>query len=193
VSRHLGRILLGLAVLAVFLGHAGRFYELGIVTRLDHLLYDTRLRLTAPGGVDDRIVILDIDERSLATPELGRWPWGRDVMAALLAKLFDRHGAALVAFDVVNGEPDRSSGLPVLERLAAGELKDAREFQEALERLRPRLDHDGLFAAAMKGRPVVLGFYFTSPEAEASGALPAPVLDASLFRGRPIAFARYQG
>jgi adenylate cyclase len=193
VRQHLGRILLGLAVLAVFLGHAAKFYELGIVTRLDHVLYDTRLRLTAPGGVDDRIVILDIDERSLATPELGRWPWGRDVMAALLAKLFDKYGAALVAFDVVNGEPDRSSGLPVLERLAAGELKDAREFHDALERLRPRLDHDGLFAAAMKGRPVVLGFYFTNPESEASGALPAPVLDASLFRGRPIAFARYQG
>jgi adenylate cyclase len=193
VRQHLGRILLGLAVLAVFLGHAAKFYELGIVTRLDHVLYDTRLRLTATGGVDDRIVIVDIDERSLATPELGRWPWGRDVMAALLAKLFDKHGAALVAFDVVNGEPDRSSGLPVLERLAAGELKDAREFHDALERLRPRLDHDGLFAQAMKGRPVVLGFYFTNPEAEASGTLPAPVLDASLFRGRPIAFARYQG
>jgi adenylate cyclase len=193
VRQHLGPILLGLAVLAVFLGHAAKFYELGIVTRLDHVLYDTRLRLTAPGGVDDRIVVLDIDERSLATPELGRWPWGRDVMAGLLAKLFDKYGAALVAFDVVNGEPDRSSGLPVLERLAAGELKDAREFHAALERLRPRLDHDGLFAAAMRGRPVVLGFYFTNPESEASGALPAPVLDASLFRGRPIAFARYQG
>jgi len=193
VRQHLGRILLGLAVLAVFVGHAARFYELGIVTRLDHVLYDTRLRLTAPGGVDDRIVILDIDERSLATPGLGRWPWGRDVMAALVTRLFDRYGAALVAFDVVNGEPDRSSGLPVLERLAAGELKDAREFHEALGRLRPQLDNDGRFAAALKDRPVILGFYFTSPESEASGALPAPVLDARVFRGRPIAFARYQG
>ncbi len=193
MKRHIVRIALGLAVVAAFLGHAAKFYEIGIVTRLDHILYDTRLRLTAPGTVDDRIVILDIDERSLATPGLGRWPWGRDVMAALVARLFDRHGAALVAFDVVNGEPDRSSGLPVLERLAAGELKDAQEFGAALERLRPGLDHDGLFAAAMKGRPVVLGFYFTSPESEASGALPAPVLDASVFRGRPIAFARYQG
>ena len=30
-----------------------------------------------PGKVDDRIVILDIDEKSLAVPELGRWPWSR--------------------------------------------------------------------------------------------------------------------
>jgi adenylate cyclase len=193
VKQHLVRIALGLAVLAAFLGHAGKFYEIGVVTRLDHLLYDTRLRLTAPGTVDDRIVILDIDERSLATPELGRWPWGRDVVAGIVGKLFDKYGVSLVAFDVVNGEPDRSSGLPVLERLAADELKDAREFREALERMRPRLDHDGLFAAAIKGRPVVLGFYFTNPGTEAIGALPAPVLDASIFRGRAIEFARYQG
>jgi adenylate cyclase len=193
VKQHLVRIALGLAVLAVFLGHAAKFYQIGFVTRLDHLLYDTRLRLTAPGTVDERIVILDIDERSLATPELGRWPWGRDVVAGLVRKLFEKYGVALVAFDVVNGEPDRSSGLPVLETLATGELKDVREFHEALGRMRPRLDHDGLFAAAIKGRPVVLGFYFTNPGAEASGALPAPVLDSTIFRGRSIGFARYQG
>jgi adenylate cyclase len=193
VKQHIVRIALGFAVLALFLGHAAKFYQIGLVTRLDYLLYDTRLRLTAPGTVDDRIVILDIDERSLATPGLGRWPWGRDVVAGIVHKLFDKYGVALVAFDVVNGEPDRSSGLPVLERLAAGELKEAREFQEALERMRTRLDHDGLFASAIKGRPVVLGFYFTNPGAEANGALPAPVLDSSIFRGRAIEFARYQG
>jgi hypothetical protein len=112
VKQHIVRIALGLAVLALFLGHAGKFYQLEVVTRLDHLLYGTRLRLTAPGTVGDRIVILDIDERSLATPELGRWPWGRDVVAGIVRKLFDKYGAALVAFDVVNDEPvSRIEGL----------------------------------------------------------------------------------
>ena len=32
-----------------------------------------------PGGVDPRVVILDIDEKSLG--EIGRWPWSRDLMA----------------------------------------------------------------------------------------------------------------
>jgi adenylate cyclase len=193
VRQHVVRIALGLVVVALFVGYAAQFYRVDFVTRFDHLLYDTRLRLTAPGGSDERIVILDIDERSLATPGLGRWPWGRDVQAGLVRKLFEKYGVALVAFDVVNGERDRSSGLPVLERLAAGELKDVREFQEALERVRPRLDHDGEFAAAIKGRPVVLGFYFTNPETEANGTLPAPVLDDSVFRGRGVQFARYTG
>jgi adenylate cyclase len=196
VRQHAVRIALGLAVVAVFLAHAARYeylYPIGFITRFDHLLYDTRLRLTAPGGIDERIVILDIDERSLATPGLGRWPWGRDVQAAILEKLFDRYGVVLVGFDVVNGEPDRSSGLPVLEGLASRELKEVSEFQEALARVRPRLDHDGVFAAAIKGRPVVLGFYFTYPGKESNGALPPPVLDASVFRGRDIGFRQYTG
>jgi adenylate cyclase len=196
VKQHAVRIALGLAVVALFLVHAARIepvYPIGFISRLDNLLYDARLRLTAPGGIDDRIVILDIDERSLATPELGRWPWGRDVQAALVEKLFDRYGVALVGFDVVNGEPDRSSGLRVLEGLASRELKEVPEFQDALARLRPRLDHDGVFTAAIKGRPVVLGFYFQYPGRETNGALPEPVLDASIFRGRSIGFQQYTG
>jgi adenylate cyclase len=88
VRQHVVRIALGLVVVALFVGYAAKFYRVDVGTRFDHLLYDTRLRLTAPGGIDDRIVILDIDERSLATPELGRWPWGRDVQAGLVRKLF---------------------------------------------------------------------------------------------------------
>ena len=47
------------------------------------------MRLTMPGGVDQRIVILDIDERSLQ--EVARWPWPRDVMARILRTLFDKY------------------------------------------------------------------------------------------------------
>ncbi|MCZ7565290.1 MAG: CHASE2 domain-containing protein [Burkholderiales bacterium] len=197
MRKHLARIVLGLAVLALFAGHAAKFYQIELVNRLDYIIYDARLRLTMTGGVDERIVILDIDEKSLAAPELGRWPWGRDKVAALVDKLFDKYRIAALGFDVVNAEPDASSGLPVLERLAAGELKENVEFQTALGRLRPELDHDARFARAIRGRPVVLGYYFTS-EAEAGsraahGAIPAPVLPAGTFSGRAIPFTRWGG
>ncbi len=39
-------------------------------------------------------------------------------------------------------EPDASSGLPVLDALAADELKDQPLFVSMLEQLRPRLDYD---------------------------------------------------
>ncbi|MCX7891129.1 MAG: adenylate/guanylate cyclase domain-containing protein [Burkholderiales bacterium] len=194
MKQHLARIALGLAVVALFAGHAVKLYRIGFVSQLDNIIYDYRLRLTAPGGVDPRIVILDIDEKSLADPALGRWPWGRDKMAAIVERLFDHYGIAVLGVDVVNPEPDTSSGLGVLESLAAGELKELPEFRDALARLRPSLDHDGRLAGAVKGRPVVLGYYFNFDEgAREAGKLPPPVLPAGTFTGRNIAFLRARG
>ena len=181
-------------VALVFAGHAATFYKIGFIEQLDHIIYDYRLRLTMPGTVDDRIVILDIDERSLDPRALGRWPWGRDKIVALLQKLFDKYGVLLVGFDVVFAEPDESSGLPVLERLAKTTLKDVGPYQSALKDLRPELDYDALFANYLRGRPVVLGYYFSSEgNAIESGALPEPVLPAGNFSGRKIRFFEWKG
>jgi adenylate cyclase len=194
VKQHAARIALGLAVLAAFLGHAAKLYRIPFVDQLDRIIYDTRLRLTMPRGLDERIVILDIDEKSLATPELGQWPWGRDVVAGLVDKLFDRYGVVILGFDVVFAEPDRSSGLRVLDGLAKGPLKDVPDFQAALAELRPRLDHDAQFVRTIKGRPVVLGYYLTSDrDARTSGALPPPVLEPGTFANRPIEFTSWNG
>ena len=194
MKRHIVRIALGLAVMLVFVGHVAEFYNVGLITRLDNIIYDTRLALTMPGGVDPRVVILDIDERSLDKNALGRWPWRRDKLAALLTKLFDKYGIVIAGFDVVFAEPDESSGLPVLNKLAKGELKDVGRFQSALKDLRPELDYDGIFAKTLQGRPVVLGYYFNSDEnAVQSGVIPQPVLSARTFDGRNIRFTTWRG
>ena len=143
-----------------------------------------------PQTMDRRVVILDIDEKSLA--EQGRWPWGRDKLANLTNILFDRYQVKQVGFDVVFAEPDASSGLQSLEMLAKGELRDVPGFQATLRDLRSRLDFDARFAAALKGRPVILGYYFSSKEGGASsGAIPAPVFPAGTFSGRRIAFTQW--
>ena len=67
--------------------------------------------MTMPRAADPRIVILDIDEKSLG--EIGRWPWSRRLMAELVDKLFQQHGVAVLGFDVVWAEPDPSSGIAV--------------------------------------------------------------------------------
>jgi adenylate cyclase len=148
--------------------------------------------MTMPGGRDERIAILDIDENSLA--EVGRWPWSRRHLAELTDQLFERYGVALVGFDVVLAEPDPSSGLEVLEDLARGELRTNARFHAALAGLRPSLDYDARFAASLKGRPVVLGYYVTS-EARAVrvNALPEPVLPPGAFAGRDVLFPRWAG
>jgi adenylate cyclase len=177
-------------ILLVLLGHSARIYQIPFINHMDSLIYDVKVRLTMPQGVDQRVVILDIDEKSLA--EQGRWPWGRDKLATLMNKLFDQYGLKLVGFDVVFAEADESSGLKSLESLAKKELKEVAGFQSTLRELRPQLDHDARFVAAIKNRPVILGYYFSSKEGGvSSGAAPEPVFPAGTFSGRRIGFTQW--
>ncbi|MCX7147374.1 MAG: adenylate/guanylate cyclase domain-containing protein [Sulfuritalea sp.] len=190
MKQYLPRYVLGLLILLVLLGHSARIYQIPFINHMDALIYDVKVRLTMPQSVDQRVVILDIDEKSLA--EQGRWPWGRDKLATLMNKLFDQYGVKLVGFDVVFAEPDESSGLKSLESLARKELKDVAGFQSTLRDLRPQLDHDARFAAALKNRPIILGYYFSSKEGGvSSGAAPEPVFPAGTFTGRRIGFTQW--
>src|SRR5262249_23145000 len=147
VKPHLVRILAGFAITLFFIGHVVGLYRIGLIDQLDNIIYDARLRMTLPGKADARIVILDIDEKSLG--EIGRWPWNRALMAGLVDRLFQRYGVSVVGFDVVWAEHDTSSGMTVLDALAARELRDAAGFQTSYRQLRPRLDFDAAFAASM--------------------------------------------
>ncbi|HJS36991.1 MAG TPA: adenylate/guanylate cyclase domain-containing protein [Burkholderiales bacterium] len=192
MKKHIVRIALGLAITLFFIGHAAKYYNVPFITQLDDIIYDARLRLTMPGGVDERIVILDIDEKSLE--EVGRWPWPRDRLAELVEKLFGKYQAAIVGFDVVFAEPDYSSGIRVLDRLAQGVMKDVPQFRQQYAELRPALDYDALFARAIKGKPVVFGYYLNSEkDAKRTGAIPGPVLPKGTFRGRNIPFTTWTG
>ena len=196
MKQHIVRIALGLVVVLVFVAHAAEwpFGPFNFVSRLDNIIYDARLRFTMPGTVDPRIVILDIDEKSLAIPELGQWPWSRDRLAGLMEKLFEKYGVAIIGFDVVFAEPDERSGLKVLDQLAKTELREIPQFRSTLEGLRSRLDYDGLFAKSLHQRPVVLGYYFNSnADATESGVLPEPVLPKGTFSSKDIKFAQLNG
>jgi adenylate cyclase len=78
VKKNLNRILIGLVITGFFLAHAIHVFRLPLLDNLEAIVYDTRLRLTMPRTVDPRVVILDIDEKSLLEKEKGgegRWPW----------------------------------------------------------------------------------------------------------------------
>lgn len=192
LKKHLLRIALSLALLLAFLGHSAQLYQIPLLNTLDAFVYDARLRLTTKGGVDERIVIVDIDEKSLA--EFGQWPWSRDKMASLVTQLFDRYGIAILGFDVVFAEPDGSSGLASLEAIGGGELRGDAAFQSALKALRGPLNYDRRFTEALRNRPVVLGYYFNNDDdARKSGVLPAPAIDAGSVTGRGIGFTSWSG
>ncbi len=183
---------LGLLVVFIFVGNAAHIYQLPFVDKLSAILYDYRLQLTMPRTMDSRIVILDIDEKSLK--EEGRWPWGRDRLGLLMDKLFDKYGVAVVGFDVVFAEKDESSGLKVLQRIGQNQLKGDAQFQATLAQIQPQLEYDNLFAGKIKNRNVVLGYYLTNQgDANASGAMPEPVFPAGTFNGRTIRFTSWNG
>ena len=191
MKQHLTRYLLGFALLLGLLGHSARFYQIPLVTRLDSIIYDAKVVLSMPQKMDDRVVILDIDEKSLA--EIGRWPWGRDRLATMVNNLFDKYHAAVLGFDVVFAERDDSSGLTHLDALAGNQLKDSPAFQSALRDLRPQLDFDAQFAAALKGHPVALGYFMSAEDQNTVGLLPKAVLPAGTFSGRRIDFYNFKG
>ena len=190
--RHWPRIAVTLIPLLFALLHAAGVMRLGVVQRLDDIIYDARLQATMPRTLDERIVIVDIDEKSLG--EVGRWPWSRNRMAELTEEMFGRQQAALVGFDVVFAEPDDSSGLKQLRQLAQNELKDQAGFNDKLSQLQASLDYDALFAKSLEGKPAVMGYYFTSDrDGLTSGVLPAPVMAKAALQGRPIKFTTWNG
>jgi adenylate cyclase len=85
------------------------------LARLEWRVYDTMVRQVGtrpPGG---KVVIVDVDERSLS--EIGQWPWRRDLIGHLIGNIRDL-GAAVVALDIVFAESDRF-GEPGLDSDAA--------------------------------------------------------------------------
>jgi adenylate cyclase len=201
IKKHRARFVIGIVVVLVFLANA---IELGgmrlpLLANLEAIVYDTRLRLTMPQTVDPRIVILDIDEKSLAEREQGgegRWPWPRDRLGLLMDKLFNSYEVAVVGFDVVFAERDESSGIRVLERLSERELRDVAQFQSVLRQLKPQLDYDDIFARKIQGRPVVMGYILLEMDAttlQRKGMLPAPVLTAESLKGRNVATTSWGG
>jgi CHASE2 domain-containing sensor protein len=99
------RYLPGVLLLGVLLAHSLHYLEIAPLQRLEAVLYDARVRFFAQAPIDERIVIVDIDERSLA--ELGRWPWSRARLAELVERIFGGYGALLLGLDVILAEAGR--------------------------------------------------------------------------------------
>lgn len=152
------RIFMSFLVVLFFTLHTIGVYNAPIIERIENFLYDTRLKITMPNTRDERIVIVDIDEKSLAAE--GRWPWSRDRLAQMVDILFDTYHINILGFDMVFSEKDESSCLRLLDGFAHDPLKDDLKFKAHLEKIRPSLENDAIFAKSLKDRSVVLGYYF---------------------------------
>lgn len=194
-ARTITRLAISGFMFLLFMVHTTGWAPLRLLDRIEHFTYDSRMRLTLPGGIDPNVVIVDIDEKSLAAE--GQWPWPRDKLALLVNNLFGPYQVKALGFDIVFSEPDRSSGLEMLDRLQQGELADLPGFAERAAALRESMDNDRRFAEAVRGRPVVWGYYFTqtlqAQQQEAVGGLCGSIMEPLAAKLYDLDWIRPQG
>jgi len=174
MKRYLARAFMAILLTLGSLSHVSGIFHYPYVDEVENLLYDTRVRLSAPRGIDDRIVIVAIDEASLE--RLGHWPFTREKLAKMVEQLF-AYGVTVVGFDVLFAERDESADVDLLRAMASGPEDQA--FIERLNELEPELDRDRIFADSLINGPTILGYYFTSSEISAfeTGQLPLAAFD----------------
>lgn len=158
--------------------HATNYLKNDFISSQDAKIYDNRMKSNMPNTLDPRIVIIDIDEKSLA--QVGQWPWARNLLADMVIELVDRQGAAAVGFDFVFAEADSRSNSQSIRRIANQTNPSDISTLLRLELEAQKSDHDEKFARVIKDRPVVLGYYFSADRAKhINGILPKPVYELS--------------
>ncbi|MBX2867629.1 MAG: adenylate/guanylate cyclase domain-containing protein [Acidiferrobacterales bacterium] len=167
------RYLAGIAILLPMLFHVAGLTDFRALRELEYKLYDARLRLTAPMGIDPRIVIIDIDEKSLSAE--GQWPWNRDVLARLITTLFEQYNIEVLGLDMVFAEPDEDV---TLNELRSTFSVDELEANPTLKQILNKPTRDQIFADTLQRYNVVMGYIFGTEEEQANiGSLPFPLFD----------------
>ena len=193
--RLLVRVAISGLSLALFALHIAGKPRLEIIDRVENYLYDVRIRMTMPGTIDDRIVIIDIDEASQA--ELGQWPWPRNTLATLVDRLFDDYGIRVLGLDVLFAEAEETSAERVVDQLSASAIAEDPAVAEELARLRESLDSNYRFAESFIARDVVTGFVFKDSiranEPETTGVLPAAIIRGDAVAGVTVPFIDARG
>ncbi|MCP1836792.1 adenylate cyclase [Bradyrhizobium sp. USDA 4532] len=139
-----------LVCVALLIGIAAlRIVDPAPVQELRVRTFDTFQALQPRQKTARPVTIVDIDEKSLADPRLGQWPWPRTRLADIVTNL-TRLGAVVIAFDAVFSEPDRLN-----PDIAADTFSSLDEEMRA--RLRQLPSNDSIMAEAIKNSRVVLG------------------------------------
>lgn len=139
--------------LAIFIKAA----NFSLVEQLQLKTFDT-FQISKPREYQDLPVkIIDIDDESLK--KIGQWPWPRNKLAKLIARL-NLANVSAIAMDIVFAEEDRTSPKNILP------LWNREELSHLLNEIP---DHDQLFSEAIANANVVSGFVLTQ---ENKGEIP---------------------
>src|SRR5262249_52391734 len=149
VDRRIYLIALGVIVLVFGL----YLWAPAFLKTVENKLYDLHFTLRGVRHPGDQIVIVAVDENSLAT--LGRWPWPRSMLARMVRTLTEA-GAKVIAIDILLSEPEANREREVVTRLAerfnaigVGPATAAGRALHAEEAQLVQVDSDGQLARAI--------------------------------------------
>ncbi len=133
------------------------------LNNIEQRTLDARFRMRGSRPVDERVVIVGIDEKTLQ--KVGAWPIPRNAYAKLVDQL-SVGGAKIVALDVTFPTPEKNSAVEALQKLQADiGTKASPEVIAKIREIQSTSDNDVIFAESMKkANNVVLGHLFLDRE-----------------------------
>lgn len=180
------RLLAGFALAALALG-ALEIFSLHALQPLENRLLDAFVREHAARlAPDPGIVIVDIDEKSLAAmqKDAGRFPWPREVYADLVLGLAAQKPRAIV-FDLMFSEPDRFR--PESDRAFVEAVAPLSNVFFPMLKLDRRDDANGVSAAELGPLLGLVRRPGADPYTRIA-VVPPLALPSELWRGGPINF-----
>lgn len=105
-----GRLVVWCGIVPTLVAALLCLWQPSFLARVELGVYDRLVRLAGTKPPSGRVVIVDVDERSLS--KVGQWPWRRELIATLITRLRDL-GASTIAIDIMFAEAERHQEDPV--------------------------------------------------------------------------------
>ena len=154
------------------------------IERVSNLFFDAFQRQhPREYNPDLPVRIIDIDDESIR--RIGQWPWPRTVVANLNTRLSEA-GAAVIAYDIVFSEADRTSPENILSV-----LQENPKAQSQFTNISNLKSHDTILAESFQNSQVVTAIFLLDHEA---AELPPALHGFTIFGNSPAAkLENYKG
>lgn len=147
-------------------------FSIGLFEKIEQIVYDERIIGSISSSqsyeVDERIVIVDIDQESI--DQIGIWPWRRDIIADFISLLLGN--ARMVVFQDRFSTRDNQT-VSIFE-----DLQDRFYYDDAIlaaiRRIEPEFNYDLRLLNEIDGQEVIVGFEFDTVQRQ-TGVLPESV------------------
>lgn len=165
------KLFFSLLIPLAFLAHTLTFISIPLIPSLEIVAEDIRTRIFLPNAKNERIIIVDIDEKSLN--QYGQWPWSRSLMGKMITNLSVDYEVKAIGLDMVFPEAEQLS-MDLLIKLQDDNFVT---FNQSLEKIKNALNVEDPLAQALKGKPVVSGFVFKNDSKLNLNKAPNPIAE----------------